>query len=79
VPAEERRDEIRGPEGVDGARQHRTGEPVRDGQVPGDLGLVDGEVRRDGAVAALVGEDVVAGGLRGGCGGGRSTTTVRLV
>ena len=73
VPADGRRNEVQGAESVEGAREGDTGHAVERRAVPGDLRLVDAEVRRDGAVQALLCEDGVRG-LGGGhvCGGGVS-------
>lgn len=62
VPAEERRNEVRRAENVEAARQHGTSDTVQNGQDPGDLGLVDAQVRAARAVLALRDEDLVGGG-----------------
>jgi hypothetical protein len=66
-------DQVQGAESVEGAGQGDAGHAVERRAVPGDLRLVDAEVRRDGAVQALLCEDLVRG-LGGGhvCGGGVS-------
>ena len=76
VPAQQWRNQVRGAEYVDAAREDAAGDAVEGGSVPGDLGLVDGEVGGDGPVAALGDEDGVLvcglrrlclrGGVRGG-------------
>ena len=73
MPADGRRNEVQGAESVEGAREGDTGHAVERRAVPGDLRLVDAEVRRDGAVQALLCKDGVRG-LGGGhvCGGGIS-------
>ena len=75
MPAEQRRDQVRGAEDVEAAAEGRAGDAVQRRAVPGYLRLVDREVRRDGAVEALLDEDGVcvcfADRLRcGGSGGG---------
>lgn len=70
VPAQGRGDQVEGTVDVEAAGEDAAGDAVEGGAVPGDLGLVDGEMGGYGAVEALVGEDVVAGvffgdGLRG--------------
>lgn len=73
VPADARGDEVEGSEGVEGAREGHARHAVERGTVPGYLRLVDAEVRRDGAVQALLREDGVRGLGRGhGLGGGVS-------
>ena len=68
VPAQQRRNQVRGAENVEAAREDAAGDAVEAGRVPGYLGLVDGEVRGDGAVAALGDEDgVLVRGLRRLC------------
>ncbi|KAL9089668.1 MAG: hypothetical protein Q9165_005700 [Trypethelium subeluteriae] len=62
VPAKQRRDEVRGAEDVQAAREHRAGDAVQDRRDPGDLRLVDAEVRRDGPFQPLLLEDGVGGG-----------------
>lgn len=59
MPAEQRRDQIRGAEEVEAPAEHRAGDPVQRRAVPRDLRLVDGQVRRHGPVQALLDEDVV--------------------
>jgi hypothetical protein len=70
VPAEVGSDEVGGAEGVEAAGEDAAGDAVEGGEVPGDLRAVDGEVRGDGAVETLFGEDSVLGVLLGeGLGG----------
>ena len=45
VPSGERRDQVRGAEDVEQAAQGRASDAVQRRAVPGDLGLVDGEMR----------------------------------
>lgn len=72
VPAQQRGDEVCGAEEVEAAGEGAAGDAVRDGGVPGHLRLVDGQVRGDGPVQALRGEDgVCVGGFRGLRLGGR--------
>ena len=61
-------DEVKAAEGIEGAADDQAGDAVQRGEVPGDLRLVDGEMRSDGAVEALLCEDVVLLGLFGDCG-----------
>jgi hypothetical protein len=79
VPADGGRDQVQSAESVEGAREGDAGHAVQRGAVPGDLRLVDAEVRRDGAVQALLCEDGVRG-LGGGhvCGGGVPVGRSRL-
>ncbi|KAI9777252.1 MAG: hypothetical protein M1839_008982 [Geoglossum umbratile] len=62
VPAEERGDEVGGGEEVERAAEERAADAVEGRAVPGDLRAVDGEVGRDGAAFALLGQDGVRGG-----------------
>lgn len=73
VPADGRRDQVCGAEDVKGSREGNASDTVEGGAIPGDLGLVDAEMGCDGAVQALLCEDLVAG-LTGGevLGGGGS-------
>lgn len=64
VQSQNRRGEVPDPEEVEATRQHDTGDAVEHRRVPGDLRAVDGQVRGDGAVAALLDEDLV--GVGGG-------------
>lgn len=68
MPSEQGGSEVGGCEDIEAAGEQGGGDAVEAGQVPGDLGLVDGEVGRDGTEAALGGEDGV--GVGGGGGGG---------
>lgn len=61
VPADGRRDQVCGAEDVEGSREGDAGDAVEGGAVPGDLRLVDAEMGCDGAVQALLCEDLVAG------------------
>lgn len=73
VEADKGRDGIGGAKGVHGACENDAGNAVGAGQVPGQLGLVDGEMGGDGTELALGDEDVVGlggGGVGGGGGGG---------
>ena len=72
MPAEDGRGQVADGEEVHGAGKGDTRDAVEGGADPGDLWAVDGEMRGDGAVAALGGEDRGAGLLRDGFGGGRS-------
>lgn len=67
VPTEQRRGEVCGCEKVQGARKSNAGDTVSARANPGDLGTVDGEVRGNGAIQALLGEDF--GGISLRCGG----------
>ena len=69
MPAEKRSDEVGGAEDVKGAGEDGASDAVEDGEVPGYLGAVNGEVWRSGAVEALFLED--GGGGSGGRGTGR--------
>lgn len=71
MPAKERQDEVCGAEDVEPPTEHRAGDAIEGGAIPGDLGAVDGEVGGDGAVKTLLFEDGVGavcfqGGGRGG-------------
>ncbi|OSS46828.1 hypothetical protein B5807_09059 [Epicoccum nigrum] len=57
-------------EEVQRAGQRNASDAVERGRVPGDLRAVDGQVGRDGAVQALLAEDLLRGILRGGFGCG---------
>ena len=77
MPSQQRSNQVRGGEDVETAREDAARDAVQRGRVPGYLGFVDGQVRRDGPVQALGGEDGVGvrglRGLRLGvglCGGG---------
>ena len=70
VPSEKRRHEICQREGVETAGERDTGDTVKRGPNPCDLGLVDAEMGRDGAVETLLRKDHV-GILAFICGGGR--------
>ena len=64
-------DEVGGTEKVEGSAHCYAGQAVEHREIPCDLGLVDAEVGRDGAVLALFGEDLfrrrfLGDGLRGG-------------
>lgn len=59
MPPKQRGREVRGAEDVEAAAKGGAGDAVKGAEVPGDLGLVDGQMRGDGAVEALVGEDLV--------------------
>lgn len=61
MPAEVRSDEVGGTEEVEAAGEEGACDAVQAGEVPCDLRSVDGEVRSDGALEALFGEDLVAG------------------
>jgi hypothetical protein len=50
---------------VEGAREDNAGDTVKTRGVPGDLRLVDGKMRGDGALESLFGEDVGSLSLRG--------------
>lgn len=67
MPTEQRRGEVCGCEKVQGARKSNAGDTVSARANPGDLGTVDGEVRGNGAIQALLGEDF--GGISLRCGG----------
>ena len=57
MPSEQRRREVGGAENVEAPAENGAGDAVEDAEVPGALGLVDGEVGGDGPVEALGGED----------------------
>lgn len=57
MPAEYGCDEVGGGEGVESARGDGACDAVESAGVPGDLGTVDAQVRRDGASETLLGED----------------------
>ena len=62
MPSEQGRDQVAEAEDVKGSREDGARDAVEDREVPGYLGLVDGEVRGDGAVEALGFEDFVGFG-----------------
>lgn len=66
VPADGGRDEVEDAEGVEAAGEGDAGDAVERRAVPGDLRLVDAEVGGDGAVQALLCEDLVVGWGGGG-------------
>ena len=71
VPAEDGSDQVGKTEGVKGTGGGDTSDTVEGRTVPGDLRLVDGKVRRDGAGQTLLGQDLLRGlavghGLEGG-------------
>ena len=68
APPQQRRDQVPEAEDVEAAAEHAARDAVQDRRNPGDLRLVDAEVRGHGAVEALVLEDLV--GFGGGCGYG---------
>lgn len=73
VPADGGRDEVEGAEGVESTGQSDARHAVERGAVPRDLRLVDAEVGGDGAVQALLGEDLLGGfGVGDGLGCGVS-------
>jgi hypothetical protein len=77
VPADGGRNQVQDAEDVEAAAQGDTGDAVEGRAVPGDLRLVDAEMGRDGAVQALLCEDLVRGLGRGhGRGGGISAVAV---
>lgn len=57
MPAEYGCDEVGSRESVEGSRDGGSRDSVQSAGVPGDLGTVDAQVRRDGALEALLGED----------------------
>ena len=63
MEARVRRDEVQAAEGVEGAADDEARDAVQRREVPGYLRFVDGEVRGDGAVEALLREDGVLFGL----------------
>lgn len=68
VPAEEWRDQVADTEEVEGTGEDGARDAVQSRDVPGDLRLVDGEVRGDGPVEPLFDDEGFCGG---GVGGGR--------
>jgi hypothetical protein len=70
MPADRGRDEIRQAVDVQAAGEGEAGESVQHGEIPRYLGLVDAEMGSDGAVEALLEEDVGGAGGAGGGGGG---------
>ena len=59
MPAEQRRHEIGGSEDVEAPAEDRARDSVQGRAIPCYLRLVDGEVRGDGPVEALLDEDRV--------------------
>ena len=73
MPTQQRGDKVGGAKEVEGAGEREAGDAVQAGGVPSYLRTVDGEVRGDGPVAALGGEDgvrFVLGDRACGCGTG---------
>jgi hypothetical protein len=68
VPSRVRRSEVGETEQVQRAGQSDACDAVQGRGVPGDLRAVDGEMGRDGALEALLCEDLGGGFLRGGLG-----------
>ena len=66
VPSGVGRGQVCETEEVQRARERDARDAVERGRVPGDLRAVDGQVGRDGAVQALLAEDLLRGVLRGG-------------
>jgi hypothetical protein len=66
VPSGDWGREVRKAEEVEGSRENDGGQAVEARAVPGDLRFVDGEMRGDGAMEALFGEDLF-GFSFGGC------------
>lgn len=66
VPADDGGNKVGGGEHVESARGDRAGDTVQGTGVPGNLGAVDGQVRSDGAVQALLRENL--GRVGGVCG-----------
>ena len=60
LPAKERRGEVEREVDVERAGEHGASDAVQRRGIPGDLRFVDQEVRGDGAVEPLAGEDGVA-------------------
>jgi hypothetical protein len=67
VPSSVRSDEVGDSKQVEGAGQGNAGDTVETRGDPGDLRLVDGEVGRDGAVDALLDENLLGLGFGGAC------------
>lgn len=70
VPSERGRGKVCEAEEVEGPGEHDAADTVQGAAIPGDLRAVDGQVRGDGALETLLGEDLggVAGrGVLGGC------------
>lgn len=68
VETQERGGGVGGEVGVEGAGEGNASDAVEGGHDPGELGLVDAEMGRDGAAETLGGENLVALGLGGGGG-----------
>lgn len=79
MPAKVWCDEVEPAEGVEGTADGTAGDTVEPGEVPCDLRGVDGEVRSDGSVQALLCEDVVAGVFFGDGLSGDLSEGMRLV
>lgn len=58
MPAEGGRSEVCESEDVETTAQSDTSDTVQTGEGPGDLGLVDGKMRGDGTLEALLDEDL---------------------
>ena len=74
MPSKERSADVGGSKDVEAPTENAACDTVQTGQIPAYLGFVDGEMRRDGAVAALSSEDGVGvrgGDALGGCGSGK--------
>lgn len=76
VPAQHGSGEVCSRVEVQAAGEDETGDTVSATADPGDLGTVDGKVRRDRAILALLGEDLSR--IRGVGGGGRLSVTVSI-
>lgn len=63
VPASVRSNEVGYAEEVERSGENDGGQAVETRGVPGDLRLVDGEMRGDGAVETLFGEDLGVGSV----------------
>lgn len=74
VPAHGGGHEVGEAEEVEAAAEHDAGDTVERGGDPGDLGAVDGQMRGDGAVTALLDEDLLGLILLNVVGGGHSAT-----
>ena len=59
MPSEERSAEVGGAEDVEATAESASGDTIKSGEIPADLGLVDREVGGDWTIAPLGFEDIV--------------------
>lgn len=74
MPADDRGDQVGSGKNVESARGDRARDTVQTTGVPGDLRAVDGQVRRNRAIQALLSKDL---GRVGGVGSGRRWSNIK--